>query len=266
MRAWISPAELKDRYIDEYKKALIDELNAMYVAFTRAKYELYVFIQKTASRGNNLAGLLMLSENMERGERISYKNTNNQKPLVKIKIALPCYQDWISFLKDEFEDESLIKRRRELIKGDILHFILSGIGNLSGQDVERIIFNSLAQAKAKFTLSYDWVDFEKNLRRILADKNLKPFFFLGSALVFQEKELVDMHGRTRRIDRLIIRDDELWVIDYKSSKIETPEYKKQVLEYTRLLKDLYPKLSGKGFIIYLDTLEVDTFDGKGNKL
>ena len=259
-------AELKDRYIDEYKKAFIDELNAVYVAFTRAKYELYVFTQKTASRGNSLAGLLIPEENLERGERISYKNNNNQKPLVKRQIALPQYQDWISFLKDEFEDESLIKRRRELIKGDILHFILSGIGNLSGQDTERIILHSLTQAKAKFTLGYDWAGFEKSLRRIVEEENLKPFFFLGSALVFQEKELVDMHGRTRRIDRLIIRDDELWVIDYKSSKIETPEYKKQVLEYTRLLKDLYPGLSSKGFIIYLDTLETDGFDGEGNKL
>ena len=282
-------AELKNRYIDEYKKAFIDELNAVYVAFTRAKYELYVFTplvmgrrrcptvasgnlslagftQKTASRGNSLAGLLIPEENFERGERISYKNNNNQKLLVKIKIALPRYQDWISFLKDEFEDESLVKRRGELIKGDILHFILSGIGNLSGQDAQRIILHSLAQAKAKFPLVADWTGFEKSLRRIVEEESLKPFFFLGSARVFQEKELVDIYGHTKRIDRLIVRDDELWVIDYKSSKIEAPEYKKQVLEYMRLLKDLYPGLSSKGFIIYLDTLEIDTFDGKGNKL
>ncbi|MEK6565046.1 MAG: UvrD-helicase domain-containing protein [Candidatus Omnitrophota bacterium] len=259
-------AELKDRYVNEYKKALIDELNAVYVAFTRAKYELYVFTQKTASRSNNLAGLLIPEEKSERGERISYKNTHNQKPLVKRKIALPCYQDWISFLKDEFEDESLIKRRQELIRGDILHFILSGIGNLSGEDLGRVILNSLAQAKARFSLGYDWAGFEKILRRILEDENLKPFFFLSSARVFQEKELVDRYGRTKRIDRLIVRDDEFWVIDYKSSKVEAQEYQKQVLEYTRLLKDLYPGLSAKGFIIYLDSLEIDGFDGEGNKL
>lgn len=259
-------AELKERYVDEYKKAFVDELNAVYVAFTRAKYELYAFIQKTASRSNNLAALLIPEENLERGKRISYKNNTNRKSLTKKKIALPRYQDWIGFLKDEFEDESLIKRRQELIKGDILHFILSGIGNLSGQDEERAILNSLAQAKAKFSLSCDWAAFEKSLRRILEDKDLKPFFFSGSARVFQEKELVDVYGRTRRIDRLIVRDGEFWVIDYKSSKAEAKEYQKQVLEYTRLLKDIYPGLSAKGFIIYLDTLETDGFDGEGNKL
>ncbi|MEK6568534.1 MAG: hypothetical protein AABZ27_07360, partial [Candidatus Omnitrophota bacterium] len=104
------------------------------------------------------------------------------------------------------------------------------------------------------------------LRKILEDDNLKPFFFLSSARVFQEKELVDRYGRTKRIDRLIVRDDEFWVIDYKSSKVEAQEYQKQVLEYTRLLKDLYPGLSAKGFIIYLDSLEIDGFDGEGNKL
>ncbi len=258
--------ELKARYIDEYKKAFIDELNAVYVAFTRAKYELYAFVQKTASRGNNLAGLLIPEESFERGKRVSYKSNNSQKSLVKRKISLPRHQDWISFLKDEFEDESLIKRRGELIKGDILHFMLSGIGNLSGQDAERIILHSLAQAKAKFPLVNDWAGFEKSLRRIVEEESLKPFFFLGCAQVFQEKELVDRYGRTKRIDRLIIKNDEFWVIDYKSSKIEAPEYQKQVLEYTRLLKDLYPELNSKGFIIYLDTLKVDGFDGEGNKL
>ena len=44
--------------IDEYKKAFIDELNAVYVAFTRAKYELYAFIQKKNKQNKKIKPII----------------------------------------------------------------------------------------------------------------------------------------------------------------------------------------------------------------
>ena len=44
-------------YRGEFKKALIDELNCIYVAFTRPKYELYGFIPEKASGARNPAAL-----------------------------------------------------------------------------------------------------------------------------------------------------------------------------------------------------------------
>ena len=54
------------------------------------------------------------------------------------------------------------------------------------------------------------------LRSLLSNAGLKNFFFVPDGCVYTEKELVDKFGNTRRIDRLIIKKDEAWVVDYKS--------------------------------------------------
>ncbi len=59
-------------------------------------------------------------------------------------------------------------------------------------------------------------------------------------------------GESKRIDRLIVKKKEIWVVDYKSSKGNAFEEKKQVTEYMQAIKDIYPKQKVRGFLIYLD--------------
>ena len=54
-----------------------------------------------------------------------------------------------------------------------------------------------------------------------------------------------------------VRDNEVFVIDFKSSKDYQDESIGQVTEYIKIIKKLYPKHFVKGLIIYLDRLEVE---------
>ena len=53
---------LSDIYARAYQKACMDELNKVYVALTRAKYEMYIFIPAKSGNSNNLVKYLITRE------------------------------------------------------------------------------------------------------------------------------------------------------------------------------------------------------------
>lgn len=243
---------LRTAYDQEYKKAFIDELNNIYVALTRAVEELHIFIPRRSGRGVNPASWLFPQIDLEKGKS---PESRKQKSVNKTSLSIPAskYKNWISLLKEEFIDVSLLREREKVQSGDIMHYILSFIGNLHSQDEEKAAQEAISQARARFNLSSGSRSYEDALRRIIRDKHARIFFDCPEHQVFQEKEVVDSFGNTLRIDRLLLNTKEAIVIDYKSSRIQGDEYLEQVRLYTRIIRQIYPKLAVKGYLIYLDT-------------
>ena len=248
---------LNKAYREERKKSFIDELNSIYVAFTRAKNELYVFVPtKENSKSSNLVCSLIPWKNLEMGEKITYPEKEKKGFYLK-KMPSSEYRDWIHLLKDEFIDENRIRNRENILKGEILHYILSWIGNIYNQDRESVIRNALEETCLKFPFIEDYREFASIVKRLIENEVCKKFFYVEKGEVYTEKEIVDSFGHTRRIDRLIVKEDEVWVIDYKSSKEEREYSQQQIREYIHLLKEIYPESKIKGFLIYLDDISVE---------
>ena len=70
--------------------------------------------------------------------------------------------------------------------------------------------------------------------------------------MFREKEVVTKDGETRILDRLIVKDKEAVIVDYKSTEENKDSHIAQVSEYKRIISEIYPGKAVKGFIIYLD--------------
>ncbi len=255
---------IKDFYIDEYKKSFIDELNTIYVAFTRAKYEMHIFIPVGINHRKNLVKFLVPENIYECGKPRLYKELNNKEEHKNIEIPVVDYKNWISFLKNEFVDINTIKNREEILKGSILHFILSCIGNLKNKSKEEILKKATKKANTEFPDTKNFSGEKSMVNALLKDDVLKRFFYLDkNDSVFTEKELVDKKGHTKRIDRLIIKADEneVWVIDYKLKGALLKEYKDQIIEYIDLVKQIYPEFKIKGFIIFIQELQVEEING-----
>jgi len=92
------------------------------------------------------------------------------------------------------------------------------------------------------------------LEKGLKKKNIKPFFSCPDDEVFTEKDIVTKKGHAKRLDRLILKKDEAWIVDYKSTRSQDEQ---QVKEYKHLVKELYPNLRVRGFLMYLDTWKVE---------
>jgi ATP-dependent exoDNAse (exonuclease V) beta subunit len=67
-----------------------------------------------------------------------------------------------------------------------------------------------------------------------------------------EKDVINGLGQTRRIDRLIVKKQELWIVDYKSSRDGREKFLEQVKEYIKIVSDIESGKTVRGFLIYLD--------------
>ena len=249
---------LADEYKNEYIKCLIDELNALYVALTRARYELYLFLPSKASNKKNIVqSLISLEENTERGTPKTYQQQLATGEAPSTILSPSQYSSWIGILKEEFIDLSQLINRDKILRGNIFHFILSFIGNLSTEDKDLCLASARQKATSEFPYVRDFKPYLLAVRDILENDKFRPFFYLKEGSVYQEKEVVDSSGNLKRIDRLIIMPGQAWIVDYKSSKDEELSQKEQILEYKDIIQSIYPALETKCFLIYLDTLSIE---------
>ncbi len=249
--------ELAGLYAEEYKKAFLIELNNIYVALTRAQYEIHAFIPKRVGNNANLAKFLIPPEWFSVGEERDYPAPKKDESAV---LQLPCsqYHDWIDYLKDEFQGLEELRFRRERLSGEIAHFLLSFAKNLKGQKSKEVLAQALSEARLRFTGVEDFTGPAEAAEKVLAAKGLRDIFHLDEKDgIFCEKEIVNERGETKRLDRLIIKDKEVWIIDYKSSRDTGAGYEEQVAEYARLIQPLYPQKSVRGFLVYLDEVVLE---------
>lgn len=246
---------LGEIYRKEYLKSFIDELNSIYVAFTRAQSELYILVSFKAERGNNLATLLLPETTFERGKKLEVRKLTAFKAKT-VTLEPSKYKDWIDVLKDEFADVANLASREYIVRGEVLHFILSLIGNTYQNDSKELVKRALEKAKARFSAIEDFKTYEKTINKILTDKNFKEFFEVEEGEIFCEKDLVDLQGNAKRIDRLIIKKSQAIIVDYKSSHEGQESHEEQVADYIKIIKSIYPKLKVKGVLMYLDDFSI----------
>jgi exodeoxyribonuclease V beta subunit len=245
--------EIREEFQRNFMGDFIDELNAIYVALTRAKNEMYIFIP---DHKNNVVRQLILPEYFTRGSPRAY-GKKADIDVDSLHISPPVHKDWVDFLKDEFKEADSIRNRKSTLFGKVLHQILASVGDLSLTDVEGSLKTGLAAVKAEFPFIEDFTEHEAMVRKVLTEESLKKFFYNDGATVYCEKEIVNNHGETKRIDRLIIKDKEAWIVDYKTKADSEFDYHKQIDEYKSIVQQLYPRHAIKGFLIYLEDRKVE---------
>ena len=246
---------------NEYKKEM-EEINADYVALTRAKRNLLLFFDTNKSGGKGLAKRLIdvygESEGYECGEITeSEKKTednlseNNQQTDEKLNRIMPYFsnskvnfpvKDFKITLKEEF------KRK----KGLAIHYyfehilnnleedrktarsaLLSRYGNMLGKTILIEIISSLEEFISK--------------NRDIYDKKYK---------VYTEFEIYDSEGNKKIMDRINIDEEnkKIYIFDYKTGyePLENEIYIQQIENYKQILDK---KLAGE-YEIYTRILEV----------
>lgn len=247
---------LQKIYSQDYKKACIDELNNIYVALTRAQYELYAFIPKKSSNSTNKVRFLIPEDIKIQGLQKKYKHYKRDKDQLFIGIPCSVYKDWIEALKDEFGDAKEVENREKILEGNFLHAVFSRVGNCQKQDLDSLIIKAIKFAKLKYPFfEISSVGICEKVKQVISAENLRDIFYISEGDVFCEKEVANSFGDLKRIDRLIVKDDEVWIVDYKLSRIDEQQHKKQVNEYIRIISDIYPRHKVRGILVYLDELK-----------
>jgi len=217
-----------------------DSLNALYVAFTRAKEHLFI-IQKEKSSAFSIVELSV----MQRGELLVEKTPKaahkKHLPLVYEELYYGTQSDLLATQKSEQEDLSAISF------GLALHYML--------EMMERFNEASIANAKMLLlnkygaTLSVDEID--ELVKRVTMLVNNREFLELSEGKCFKEKAL-RYKKNLRYLDLLVHKDDGSYVvIDYKSATSHSDEHKKQVGSYVHAVKSITKESRVSGYLCYL---------------
>lgn len=263
--------ELLEKYKEEYKAALLDKLNLVYVAFTRAVDRLYVqnFYKRGSKTGfgpsflhpflqtAQLDDFQMEQNDFEDGSQeiritvgqaekveiaTSTAETANFTPVsVTDKLWFPS----ISLKKNILDtDEGLEEHLRY---GRQLHFLLSEI------ETEAEIAVGLQNFLFKGKIEKGFIDrLQADLHRILSNATYQSLL-QGRTQTLQEQAIIISEQEIRRPDKVILKPDETIVIDFKTG-LKQAKYQKQVQMYCKILREMgYPNV--KGCLLYTEEME-----------
>lgn len=228
----------------ESNQALLDDINVLYVAMTRPKKQLYVFLEESKGDMNNYNTLSKLFTYYFNDKEVNFpfsegKNHQNTKPK-KIIYDTSYYLDF-----DRSKDWRKVVRLKDSTKkiwdidydkmewGTQLHNWLSKIKYLSDFDS---VLESLKNDK------YIGVDLKEKLKlqliKIFKNDKIKSYFD-KDWIVKTETEILLKEGEIYIPDRVIMKKNQIVVIDYKTGSISSIEkHKVQLINYSNVLEQM----------------------------
>lgn len=265
-------------YLQERLQLWVDNLNLLYVAFTRAGKNLIIWSRKNqkGTMSELLANTLPIvakeegidweEDCYEQGqlcpsEKERTKTSTNkltQKP-EKLPIRMESMRhdiefrqsnrsaDFIQGIEEEDSDDRFINR------GRMLHTLFSVIETAEDIDpaIERLIFEGVIRNDEKEKVAREVATKAFSSPEIQDWYSGKWTLFNECAIIYKEKGVL----QTRRPDRVMMKDNQVVVVDFKFGK-ENPKYNKQVKGYMQLLTKMgYKNITG--YLWYVDEEKIE---------
>lgn len=240
MKEALSETSLKSVYEEEQAKFLLDNLNLVYVAFTRPEVALFISGDAKSSPSpvshwllNYFTTSTKLSREDNRfflGEFINPNLTqktptsNYQFQFLKQKMNKP----QLSFKSAENWDVNDLDEKR--LFGTKIHLILSRLHSIS--DLE----NQLAVAKTKGLVNSEDVEpIREKITKLFEDKKFLRYFQAEKSM--NEKEIISSTGQKLIPDKLVFENENVLVVDFKTGQ-KTDTHIEQLLSYVQIIKEL----------------------------
>lgn len=249
-----------DKFEHEMAKSLLDLVNLLYVAFTRPVEQLYVLTNEvTKSKSETIdiprlikyfleqKGLWSEENQVYTFGKLLKSDTEKEKPAKSYVLEKFYSVDWrnnlqISTSAPEIWDIENPERNKE--KGNLIHLLLSQIE--TADQIKKLILKNVERGIIDVSQKDE---IEIFLQKVISHPDVQPYFKHGLTIK-AEVEILLESGLTIRPDRLIINNDHVIIIDYKTGKPQE-KHIKQLDRYaeTLLLMDFS---SVEKVLIYID--------------
>ncbi|MCX7927971.1 MAG: UvrD-helicase domain-containing protein [Candidatus Omnitrophica bacterium] len=238
--------QLSDLYRLEVKRTIIDQLNTLYVAFTRAEKELYIGLPVKKNEDYHYL--------IEEGNCYFGKLPDSPKTKISLKRDIEflpsfSYKDWISLINEEFVFSQQEDVRTE--EGERLHNILAKITYLTKENYLETVKKAVQSVLIKEALLQETEKYTEHILQLVMRTSWQEFFFVNCT-VWCEQELITKDATTKRIDRLLIYPEKVIVIDFKSSPSKYQQQINQLKQYLEILKEIYPQKKVEGVLLFFD--------------
>ncbi len=245
--------------VEAQKKNEKEEANLLYVAMTRARDVLHVLGSEPKHKGSSsplkwiaqTEELVDWDESADSSELVKSEITFSDKPIswsppdtetARVEVNNPSATDGTDDKKlDEKDNENRLEHiKQAAIRGTRIHLLLE-LATQNNQAPTGKSSESQEAARVFSNPDLQWIFDAKN------GLNEVPF-------IHNSKEGKQVYGI---IDRLIIEDDTIHIIDYKSNRVDENSidikvdyYRPQMEAYESALKNIYPGRDIKTYLLF----------------
>ncbi|MWB93523.1 AAA family ATPase [Flavobacterium sp. GA093] len=248
------------------QEELLDNINVLYVALTRAEEQLFVISQTIKERKDgefpsNMASFFikfLINQGVYEEEKLEYEFGNKQKlsrsnPSEDFVKTIPMVAEVLNPKNIKIAQREALMwgtHQQEAISyGNVIHEILAFVKDRSDVDL------AITKALENGLITYDQKEVVfKTLQEIVNHVELS-ICFNGENKVLNEQTIVQKEGKILKPDRIVLTPNkEAYLLDYKTGAIN-PKYKQQIQEYQDAIEDLGYKVL-KRALVYIGT-EID---------
>ncbi|MDD8025885.1 MAG: UvrD-helicase domain-containing protein [Acidobacteriota bacterium] len=243
--------DLKRVYDETRRRDLVNRLNTLYVALTRAESELFIVGVKGARDKFpfDLLGEEFRSSSVEPPPRRPDRPAaGSPAPLVRISRAVDVSADSGDGLNEE-------RRRR----GEFAHRIMAEIECASADDWPAVTAAAASRVDPRFRAGAgeapdsDSAGLAEAIAGFFAQPPAAAFFEARPGRrILRETTFCDASGRSLRMDRVVVDPDAVHVIDFKTGREPGLGDRDQVLAYTAIVREVFPGLPVHGVLAYID--------------
>jgi ATP-dependent exoDNAse (exonuclease V) beta subunit len=253
-------------YQQKKQEELLDIVNVLYVALTRAEEQLYVISAMNRNQNGDLpqnlssffigylenCGLFdeaKMTYSLGDATRLSPSAAIVAEPIAIEPIARTLKPEAIKIA----QRESLMwgTAQQEAIEyGNVVHEILSGIKVLA--DVDTAITVAL---ESGLIAGLQEREVRDGLLRVIGHRELAGFFD-ASATILNEQAIIQSEGATLKPDRIVIKPgNEAWILDYKTGA-HNQKYTAQLQGYQDALEKMGYRVTKKALVYIGENINV----------
>lgn len=252
-------------YHQKTQEDLLDTINVLYVALTRAEEQLYIIssmnIGKKGDLPNNMSSFFIkfLQENKFDESIMEYEfGISNKLSLEKsnLQITQTIPQVATTFNPKSIkiaQRESLMwntKQQKSIEYGNIIHEILSFVK--TKKDVDLAITKAIENGLIVSTLREEVYT---TIHQIVNHEELASFFSENNR-VLNEKTIIQKEGNLVKPDRIVINaNNEIYLLDYKTG-LHQAKYELQLQNYQTTIEKMDYKVTKKALIYIGKTINV----------
>ncbi|CAL2075929.1 DNA helicase UvrD [Tenacibaculum dicentrarchi] len=242
----------------------LDNFNLLYVALTRAVEQLHIITEyridtKAKKENTNYYSGIFINylkeKNYWNDGQLDYSFGETKRASVQKEIfSLAEVQE--EFISTPWQAHNIhmlasasklwnTEQGKAIEFGNLIHEMMSKI--MTQQDISRVIHQYEQQGVIDRKQS---VAIENDINKIVTHPELQEYY-AKNAVVYNEREIVDVDNQILIPDRLVLSDNnEVTILDYKTGK-PSKSYHQQLLKYERVLKSINYKVSKK-LLIYIN--------------
>ncbi len=266
----LETTDFKDNYEQESFDIALEELNTLYVGFTRAVERLYVFVQnknykksfQEVIKGILTSDVFSLSSNFdgnvfELGTPSSAHDKEDESIQDQLLSNYPTVDPSLKLAPTTEKDfwKQLDSEKANNIRSGIqLHSIMAKMGTFELSELEKIMDSilQLMVCKGSFTAEGATGHKQKITHLFAALPNLHQWFAPGWDVVNEHKILAK--GNTYIPDRVILKGSNAVIIDFKRGA-KSESHKNQIKNYADLLTQMGYQVEGM-YLVYIELVEL----------